>query len=150
MPDWRAIQCQAQHEHLVHRGLAEIGIPCWFPYRMQRRWQHGRRIRHKVGYFPGYVFADVEGVHPVAITAVKGVERILGEVPIPKPVIKELKARAEPDGFIADPPLKPGDLVNLPVGLTGKITNVDKSYVRVLIQSLFGRWCVCAIPATQV
>lgn len=153
MAEWRAVFCEFQKEAAALNGLQEVGVRCWYPYRIVRRYRPGRRsLRVRSAYFPGYLFADLEDISrpPAALARLDGVVTVLGETPVPDDIMGQLMALADADGLIIEPPLKPGDRVEtgLP-GLIAEVVGLDSRAATVLIR-IFGRDMQTKIPAARL
>lgn len=150
MSDWRAVHCFSQQEPKALASLREVGLECWYPFRLVRRWHPVRRTtyRARVPYFPGYLFADLDSGPPPGKPA--GVEAVLGDVAIPDVVMLRLMALADDDGRIIEPLLKPGDRVEsiLP-GITVELVRLDRKTATVLVP-LLGRLCTARMSAVQL
>lgn len=151
MSAWRAIFCKPQKEQTALVGIRGLGVPTWFPHRLVRRWTPERKAyRIRLPYFPGYIFADLDGFASVSVK-VSGVEAILGEVPIPLPVMQTLFALADAEGRIIEPPLKRGELIPTPLpGVLAEFDHLDRNGDAAVLVRLFGTVRPATLPAIVV
>jgi transcriptional antiterminator RfaH len=150
---WLAVHTHPQHEALATYHLRRQTYPVVFLHYFTEIRHARRKTTVLRPYFPRYIFAEINDNLPMApIATTPGVAAIVksGQEPlqVPKAVIQELSARADPDGLVAPLParlrplLAPGEEVSITSGplqgFPGVVILDDGNRIRLNIK-LLGR-----------
>ena len=146
---WYVVATKPRQESVAEAQLSQQGFTVFLPQIALRKRRRGRWADVVEPLFPGYVFVqidvDTKSTAPIRSTVgVTGLVRFGGElVPVPEAVMAFILNAGQLEGAQAEPPLAPGDAVQVVggpfAGLAGVFT-LSKGADRVaVLLNLLGR-----------
>jgi hypothetical protein len=151
MSAWFAWQAEPNREFVANQSLQSLGVRTFLPWQWTRRLIGHRRCKVRTAYFARYGFCDLQGYYPSReIRSAAGVAKLLGQRPIPEPIMETILHAALPSGEMPKAPLKPGDRILIAtLGALVTIEAIDEKDFSVLIP-MFGGLHRAKIPRLAV
>lgn len=162
MMSWFAVQTQPHKENLAAQELRNQGFEVYLPRYQKLRRHAGRAEIVAAPLFPRYLFAgiDLEVQRWRSVNGTRGVSGLVmfGEkpVPVPDPVIAEIRGREDELGFIRlnRPAFRRGQALRI---IEGPMTDTEALFEEavdgnraILLVSLLGRMVRTKMPLRHV
>ncbi|HLT78534.1 MAG TPA: transcription termination/antitermination NusG family protein [Ferrovibrio sp.] len=162
MISWFAVYTQPGKEKLAAQHLQNQGFGVYLPQYQKMRRHAGRTEIVAAPLFPRYLFAgiDMEAQRWRSVNGTRGVVGLVmsGDkpIPVPEPVIAEIRAREDDKGFIRlnPPQFRPGQTLRVVEGPMADTQALFEEAVdgnrAILLVSLLGRLVRTQMPLRAV
>jgi len=162
MTDWFAVYTQPQKERLAAQELRNQGFDVYLPQYQKLRRHAGKAEIVAAPLFPRYLFAgiDTDTQRWRSVNGTRGVVGLvmIGEapIPVPEPVISEIRLREDSKGYIQlnAPAFRRGQPLRIVEGPMADTEALFEEAVdgdrAILLVSLLGRMVRTRMPLRQV